>query len=85
MLQTVEAIIEPSGVVRLLEKVRITTPKRAIVTVLDTLDQPDHALEPGHLDVLLKFLAEHPLPQECQRTAEAIDAQIQAERDARTS
>jgi hypothetical protein len=80
MLQTVEAIIEPSGVVRLLENVRITAPKRAIVTVLDTSDHPDRALEPGHSDVLLKFLAEHPLPPECQRSAEAIDAQIQAER-----
>lgn len=82
MLQTVEAIIEPSGVVRLLENVRITEPKRALVTVLDTLDQPDHTFKPGYPDLLLKFLAEHPLPLKCQRTAEAIDAQIQAERDA---
>lgn len=35
MLRTVEAIIEPDGQVRLLEKVQLSEPRRALVTVLD--------------------------------------------------
>ena len=30
----------------------------------------------------LQFRVDHPLPPECQRSAEAMDAHIQAERDA---
>ena len=35
MLQTVEAIVDASGRVQLLGEVRITGPRRALVTVLD--------------------------------------------------
>lgn len=35
MIQTVEAIIDASGQVRLLGDVRVTSPRRALVTVLD--------------------------------------------------
>ena len=35
MLRTVEAVIEPNGSVRLLEPLSLTTPHRALVTVLD--------------------------------------------------
>ena len=35
MIQTVEAVIEVGGRVRLLEEIRLTGPRRALVTVLD--------------------------------------------------
>jgi hypothetical protein len=35
MLRTIEAIIEPDGQVRLLEEVRLSGSRRALVTVLD--------------------------------------------------
>lgn len=34
-MRTVEAIIEPSGEVRLVEPVRLTSPRRALVTILE--------------------------------------------------
>ena len=34
-MRTVEAIIEPSGEVRLVEPVRVTSPRRALVTILE--------------------------------------------------
>lgn len=34
MIQTVEAVIEPSGAVRLLQPVRVTGPRRALLTIL---------------------------------------------------
>ena len=35
MLRTVEAVVDPSGNVRLLEDVRLPGPRRALVTILD--------------------------------------------------
>lgn len=35
MIQTVEAVLEPDGRVRLLEEVEITGPRRVLVTILD--------------------------------------------------
>ena len=35
MIRTVEAVVDPSGKVRLLEDVRIPGPRRALVTILD--------------------------------------------------
>jgi hypothetical protein len=34
-MRTVEAIIEPSGEVRLVEAVHVTSPRRALVTILE--------------------------------------------------
>lgn len=82
MLQTVEAIIDPTGAVRLLGNVAVTTPQRAIVIVLDTADYGEPVTKPGLSATLLQFRADHPLPPECKRSEEAIDAHIQAERDA---
>jgi hypothetical protein len=39
MMQTVEAIIDQNGMVRLLEPVPLDSPKRALVTILD--ERPD--------------------------------------------
>ena len=35
MIRTVEAVVDPSGNVRLLEDVRLAGPRRALVTILD--------------------------------------------------
>jgi hypothetical protein len=35
MIQTVEAIVDAEGQIRLLDEVRVTGPRRALVTVLD--------------------------------------------------
>jgi hypothetical protein len=78
MLQTVEAILEPSGEVRLLEPIRVSAPCRALLTVLETPAAPER----GSAAALLKCLRENPLPPECRRTAEEIDAQIEQERNA---
>lgn len=82
MLQTIEAIIEPSGAIRLLEEVHVSSPKRALVTVLETPANEDASSERGNAAAILKFLKDNPLPPECRRSAEEIDAGIEAERNA---
>lgn len=44
MLKTVEAVIEKDGHVRLLEEVRLTGAKRALVTILDEETGAESAL-----------------------------------------
>lgn len=80
MLQTIEAIVEPSGHVRLLEEVNIVSPRRAIVTLLDSV--PSEQYDAGKSGTILKFLAEHRLAPSARLSAEEIDAQIEAERNA---
>jgi hypothetical protein len=80
MLQTVEAVIEPSGVVRLLEEIHVSSPKRALVTVLDTPANEDVSSGRGNAAAILKFLEENRLPESARLTAEEIDVQIAAER-----
>ncbi|MFZ4703831.1 MAG: hypothetical protein ACOYMG_27620, partial [Candidatus Methylumidiphilus sp.] len=64
MLQTVEAIIEPSGEVRLLEAVHIQTPKRALLTILETA-----STERGSAAAILQRLRDNPLPSAHWRSA----------------
>jgi hypothetical protein len=47
MVQTVEAVIDSAGLVRLLGDVRVTEPRRALVTVLD-----EPAVVPGETALL---------------------------------
>jgi hypothetical protein len=47
MIQTVEAIVDASGQVRLLGEVRVTGPRRALVTVLE-----EPAVVPGETALL---------------------------------
>jgi hypothetical protein len=35
MIRTVEAVVDPNGNVRLLEDIRLTGPRRALLTILD--------------------------------------------------
>ncbi len=81
MLQAVEAILEPSGEVRLLENIRVTAPTRVVVTVIETAS----TIEPtgqGDIKSLLEFLSGNRLPKQCRLSAEEIDAQVEAERNA---
>ena len=39
-MKTVEAIIEPSGEIRLMEPVRVASPTRALVTILQEAPDP---------------------------------------------
>lgn len=82
MLQTIEAIIEPSGAVRLLEEVHVATPRRALVTLLEADAGRNNIPTPGDSVEILKFLAENRLPEQSRLSAEEIDAQIEAERNA---
>lgn len=54
MPQTIEAILEPSGHVRLLEPIQVTAPSRVLLTLLET--PADSKL--GSAAVLLKLLEE---------------------------
>lgn len=47
MIQTVEAVVEADGRVRLLEDLRVTGPRRALVTVLE-----EPAVVPGEAALL---------------------------------
>jgi hypothetical protein len=81
MLKAIEVIIEPNGVIRPLEALHVTTPTRAILTLLETQPQPDQP-EKGSGASILQFLQNHPLPPEHRRTAAEIDQQINEERSA---
>lgn len=77
MLQTIEAIIETSGEVRLLEEVRVTKPTRALVTVLENGDSSSR----GNARQMLEFLQNNRLPAEARRSAEEMEAQIEENRN----
>jgi hypothetical protein len=61
MIQTVEAVIDASGRVRLLGEVRVDAPRRALVTVLE-----DPAVIPGET----ALLAEAALAEDWSRPEE---------------
>ena len=42
-MRTVEAILEPNGEVRLVEEVRVSSPRRALVTILEEGPRVDDA------------------------------------------
>ncbi len=77
MPQTIEAILEPSGMVRLLESVHVSMPVRALLTILETPADTGH----GNAALLLQRLRDNPLPPECRRSEAEIDRQIEQERD----
>ena len=81
MLQTVEAIVDPSGTVRLLERLRVDHPARAVVTLIDIAAETP-ATGAGNSDDILRFLEQSRLPTADRLSAAEIDAQIKAERDA---
>ena len=48
MSQTVEAVIDKEGKVQLLESIRLTEARRALVTILDDIPVDESALEFGY-------------------------------------
>jgi len=82
MLQTIEAILEPSGKVHLLESIHVAVPTRVIVTLLETPVATVDEDSGGDMETLLRFLRENRLPDHSRLSAGEIDAQIQAERKA---
>ncbi len=82
MLQAIEVIVEPNGVIRPLEELHVETPTRGVLTLLETPSLTAEKPERGSAEAILRFLKEHPLPAEGRRTAEEIDAQIREEREA---
>jgi len=63
MIQTVEAVVDCSGRVRLLGEVHVTSPRRALVTLLDEL-----AIVPGEA----ALLAEAALKEDWSRPEEDV-------------
>ncbi len=72
MLQTVEAIIETSGEVRLLEELRVTKPTRALVTVLENGMRADA----GNVSSVLELMQSPEFKNRQSYPAEQIEAQI---------
>lgn len=74
MLQTVEAEIDVSGQIRLLEPLRVSRKSRAIVTVLE--ESNGNAEEKGNSKKILEFLRNNRLSDSSRRSVEEIEAQI---------
>lgn len=84
MLQAVEAEVDENGQVRLQEPLILMGRHRAVLTILEPVQSLDeNAMStPGGGGALLKFLEENRMPPESRLSADEIDAQIQAEREA---
>ena len=72
MLQTIEAIIETSGEVRLLEELRVTKPTRALVTVLEN----GMRANTGNVSSVLELMQSPEFKNRRSYSAEQIEAQI---------
>ncbi|MBA4122998.1 MAG: hypothetical protein H0X72_11115 [Acidobacteria bacterium] len=79
MLQTVEAEIDVSGQIRLLEPLRVSKKSRAIVTVLEETN--GGAEEKGNSKRILEFLQNNRLPESSRPSTEEIEAQITEARE----
>lgn len=80
MLQSVEAILEPSGQVRLLEAVYVAAPTRVVLTLLEPTASPESVQ--GDSAAVLQFLRANRLPDSVRLSAEEIDAQVDEGRQA---
>ena len=56
MLQTVEAIVDPTGKVRLLEALHLDQPCRAVVTLLESPSRPESAVCQASADGVWRYL-----------------------------
>lgn len=79
MLTTVEAEIDVSGTVRLLEPIEVKKKTRAIVTLLEENNGNDS--QKGNSQNVLEFLQRNRLPRESYPSAEEIEAQIKEARE----
>lgn len=81
MYQTYEAIVEPTGTVHMLESLQLDHSCRAFVTLLEPARAANEQAE-GNVKEILKFLADTRLSTTAKLTAQEIEAQILAEREA---
>ena len=81
MYQTYEAIVEPTGTVHMLESLQLNHSCRAFVTLLEPAHLANEQAE-GNVKDILNFLTETRLSTAAKLTAQEIDAQILAEREA---
>ncbi len=79
MLTTVEAEIDVSGNVRLLEPVEVKQTTRAIVTLLENGN--GRKSEKADAQKMLEFLQNNRLPKESRPSIEEIEAQITEARE----
>lgn len=79
MLQTVEAEIDASGNIRLLEPLRVSKKSRALVTVLEESNRDSE--EKGNGTRLLELLRSPEFVNRRSYTAEEIEAQIEEARN----
>ncbi len=79
MLQTVEAEIDVSGQIRLLEPLRVSKKSRAIVTVLE--ESNGNAEEKGNSKKILELLKSPEFANRKSFSAEEIEAQIEEARN----
>jgi hypothetical protein len=80
MLQSVEAIVEPSGTVRLLEALYVDQPRRAVVTLLESPVSTGQGQ--ACADDILHFLERTRLSPGARLSSMEIDAQVEEERNA---
>lgn len=80
MLQTVEAMIEPDGSIRLLEKLHVTKSTKALLTLLEAPANEDTL--PASGAAILEFLKNSPLKSENCRSVEEIHHALEQERQA---
>ena len=79
MLQTVEAEIDVSGNIRLLEPLRVSKKSRAIVTVLEETNGDTQ--EKGNSKMILELLRSPDFANRKSYSAEEIEAQIEEARN----
>ena len=81
MFQTLEATLDPQGKIHFTEDLHLEAVHRVLVTVMEPVESNEH---PGQANAasVLAFLRQNRLPDAMRLTAEQIEAQIQAERDA---
>lgn len=82
MLQTVEAMIEPDGSIRLLEKLHVTQSTKALLTLLETPSPAKESNLPASGAAILEFLKDNSLRPENCRSVEDIRHAIEQERQA---
>jgi len=79
MLQTVEAVIDLNGNIRLLEPLPVTKLSRVLVTLLEDAKPVSSAR--SNAASLLEFLCANRLPEAAKPSAEEIEAQIEEARN----
>lgn len=82
MLQTIEVIVEPNGVIRPLEELHVETPTRGVLTLLETPGLPVEQPKRGSAEAILALLQTPRFANRPPTNPEEIDARIREEREA---